>query len=192
MHKVNGEFFCIISDFAELLQRGWHTKLCIISFLKWIIQICSKFYCWVSKLALRKLLLYGLDSTEGCDLTVSLQAARNTLVLFYAGSRWPSHDLSSRGKSLLFKLRYLHKYIIFSYDFFCNLTLKVQIYRIWKEIATRKEGKYGVCELKMYFKSKTKTLKETLNFDTNCFWAPKYHSLSEAKFITLFKHVNNV
>ena len=33
------------------LQRGWHTQLCITSSLKWIIQICSKCYCWVSKIA---------------------------------------------------------------------------------------------------------------------------------------------
>ena len=28
-----------------------HIKLCISSSIKWIIQICSKFYCWVSKIA---------------------------------------------------------------------------------------------------------------------------------------------
>ena len=31
------------------VQRGRHTKLSIISSLKWIIKIFSKFYCWVSK-----------------------------------------------------------------------------------------------------------------------------------------------
>ena len=33
------------------IQRGQHTQLCIITSLKWIIQICSNFYCWVSKIA---------------------------------------------------------------------------------------------------------------------------------------------
>ena len=33
------------------IQRGRHTQLCIISSLKWIIQICSNFYCWVCKIA---------------------------------------------------------------------------------------------------------------------------------------------
>ena len=33
------------------IQRGWHTQLCIITSLKWIIQICSNFYCWVCKIA---------------------------------------------------------------------------------------------------------------------------------------------
>ena len=32
------------------VQRGRRTKFCIISSLKWIIQICSKFYRWVSKI----------------------------------------------------------------------------------------------------------------------------------------------
>ena len=31
------------------IQRGRHTQLCIITSLKWIIQICSNFYWWVSK-----------------------------------------------------------------------------------------------------------------------------------------------
>ena len=33
------------------IQRGRHTKLCIITSLKWIIQICSNFYWCVSKIA---------------------------------------------------------------------------------------------------------------------------------------------
>ena len=33
------------------IQRGRHTELCIITTLKWIIQICSNVYCWVSKIA---------------------------------------------------------------------------------------------------------------------------------------------
>ena len=33
------------------IQGGRHTQLCIITSLKWIIQICSNFYCWVSKIA---------------------------------------------------------------------------------------------------------------------------------------------
>ena len=33
------------------IQRGRHTQLCIITSLKWIIQICSNFYCWVCKTA---------------------------------------------------------------------------------------------------------------------------------------------
>ena len=33
------------------IQRGRHTQLCIITSLKWIIQICSNFYWWVSKIA---------------------------------------------------------------------------------------------------------------------------------------------
>ena len=33
------------------IQRGRHTQLCIITSLKWIIQICSNFYCWVCKVA---------------------------------------------------------------------------------------------------------------------------------------------
>ena len=33
------------------VQRGRHTELCMITSLKWIIQICSNFYCWVSKIA---------------------------------------------------------------------------------------------------------------------------------------------
>ena len=27
------------------------TQLCIITSLKWIIQICSNFYCWICKIA---------------------------------------------------------------------------------------------------------------------------------------------
>ena len=33
------------------IQRGRHTQLCIITSLKWIIQICSNLYCWVCKIA---------------------------------------------------------------------------------------------------------------------------------------------
>ena len=33
------------------IQRGRHTQLCIIISLKWIIQICSNYYCWVCKIA---------------------------------------------------------------------------------------------------------------------------------------------
>ena len=33
------------------IQRGQHTQLGIITSLKWIIQICSNFYCWVCKVA---------------------------------------------------------------------------------------------------------------------------------------------
>ena len=33
------------------IKRGRHTQLCIITSLKWIIQICSNFYCWVCKIA---------------------------------------------------------------------------------------------------------------------------------------------
>ena len=33
------------------IQRGRHTQLCIIISLKWIIQICPNFYCWVCKFA---------------------------------------------------------------------------------------------------------------------------------------------
>ena len=33
------------------IQRERHTKLCIITSPKWIIQICSNFYCWVCKIA---------------------------------------------------------------------------------------------------------------------------------------------
>ena len=36
----------------SLIQRGRHTQLCIITSLKWVIQICSKFYWWVSKIAI--------------------------------------------------------------------------------------------------------------------------------------------
>ena len=33
------------------IQRGWHTQLCIITSLKWIIQISSNFYWWICKIA---------------------------------------------------------------------------------------------------------------------------------------------
>ena len=33
------------------IQRGRHTQLCIITSLKWIIQICLNSYCWVCKIA---------------------------------------------------------------------------------------------------------------------------------------------
>ena len=53
MYKVNGDLFSrgYHRFWQSSLQRGRHTQLCIISSLKWIIQICSKFYCWVSKIA---------------------------------------------------------------------------------------------------------------------------------------------
>ena len=37
------------------IQRGRHTQLCMITSLKWIIQICSNFYCWVCKILLSTL-----------------------------------------------------------------------------------------------------------------------------------------
>ena len=33
------------------IQGGRHTQLCIITSLKWIIQICSNFYSWVCMIA---------------------------------------------------------------------------------------------------------------------------------------------
>ena len=33
------------------IQTGRHTQLYIITSLKWVIQICSNFYWWVSKIA---------------------------------------------------------------------------------------------------------------------------------------------
>ena len=52
------------------VQRGRHTKLCIISSLKRIIQICSKCYCWVSKIAFYSpnphILLFGETSLLTC------------------------------------------------------------------------------------------------------------------------------
>ena len=45
------------------IQRGRHTQLCIITSLKWIIQICSNFYCWVCKIAFYSpTLLFGETS----------------------------------------------------------------------------------------------------------------------------------
>ena len=46
------------------IQRGRHTQLCIITSLKWIIQICSHFYCWVCKIAfiLTESALFGKTS----------------------------------------------------------------------------------------------------------------------------------
>ena len=42
----------ILAEFhPACIQRGQHTQLCIITSLKWIIQICSNFYCWVCKIA---------------------------------------------------------------------------------------------------------------------------------------------
>ena len=44
MYKVNGELSsCDITFWQSAVQRGRHTKLCIITSLKWIIQICSTF-----------------------------------------------------------------------------------------------------------------------------------------------------
>ena len=59
------------------VQRRRHTKLCTISFLKWIIQICSKFYCWVSKnclLLFKSTLLFGETALlmEICATTLTL------------------------------------------------------------------------------------------------------------------------
>ena len=55
MYKVNIELFsCGITDSGRSRVPsggGQHTKLSISSSLKWIIQICRKFYCWVSKIA---------------------------------------------------------------------------------------------------------------------------------------------
>ena len=53
MYKVNGELSsCDITYIlAEFHQRGRHIQLCIVTSLKWIIQICSNFYCWVCKIA---------------------------------------------------------------------------------------------------------------------------------------------
>ena len=42
-------WYCIF--WQSSIQRGRHTQLCIITSLKWIIQICSNFYCWVCKIA---------------------------------------------------------------------------------------------------------------------------------------------
>ena len=41
----------VISHILSAIQRGRHTQLCIITSLKWIIQIYSNFYCWVCKIA---------------------------------------------------------------------------------------------------------------------------------------------
>ena len=53
MYKVNGELSsCDITYSGQSsIQRGRHTQLCIITSLKWIIHICSNFYCWVCKIA---------------------------------------------------------------------------------------------------------------------------------------------
>ena len=53
MYKVNGELSsCDITLFWQSsIQRGRHTQLCIITSLKWIIQICSNLYCCVCKIA---------------------------------------------------------------------------------------------------------------------------------------------
>ena len=53
MYKVNGELFsCDITCSGRVpSRRGRHTQLCIVTSLKWIIQIFSNFYCWVSKIA---------------------------------------------------------------------------------------------------------------------------------------------
>ena len=36
---------------AEFRPERATYKLCIVNSIKWIIQICSNFYCWVSKIA---------------------------------------------------------------------------------------------------------------------------------------------
>ena len=52
MYKINGELSpCDITKFWQSsTQRGRHTQLYIITSLKWIIQICSNYYCCVCKL----------------------------------------------------------------------------------------------------------------------------------------------
>ena len=51
MYKVNGELFSWGITDSGSIQRGRHAKFSIIRTLKWIIQICPKVYCWVSKIA---------------------------------------------------------------------------------------------------------------------------------------------
>ena len=53
MYKVNGELFsCGITDSGRVPSReGDIQNFELIGSLKWIIQSCSKFYWWVSKIA---------------------------------------------------------------------------------------------------------------------------------------------
>ena len=46
MYKVNGE----LSSCDITYSRGRHTQICIITSLKWIMEICSNFYCCVCKI----------------------------------------------------------------------------------------------------------------------------------------------
>ena len=41
----------VISHILAEFHPGRHTQVCISNSLKWIIQICSNFYFWVSKIA---------------------------------------------------------------------------------------------------------------------------------------------
>ena len=64
MYKVNGELSsCDITYSGRVQSReGDITQLCIITSLKWIIQICSNFYCWVCKIVFlltQSTLLFG-------------------------------------------------------------------------------------------------------------------------------------
>ena len=49
-HYVQSQWRVVLLWFIwpSSIQRGRHTQLCIITSLKWIIQICSNLYCWVS------------------------------------------------------------------------------------------------------------------------------------------------
>ena len=53
---VQSQWRVVLLWYHRFLQssilRGRHRKLCIISSLKWVIKICSSFYCRVSKIAL--------------------------------------------------------------------------------------------------------------------------------------------
>ena len=53
MYKVNGELSsCDITYSGRVPSKeGDIHNFCIITSLKWIIQICSNFYCWVWKFA---------------------------------------------------------------------------------------------------------------------------------------------
>ena len=66
-------------------QRGRHTQLCIITSLKWIIQICSNFYCWVCKIVFYSpnQTLFGETSPLKSDHAFSI--SRWTVVTFYIG-----------------------------------------------------------------------------------------------------------
>ena len=53
MYNVNGEVSSCDITYSGRVPSGEGDihKLCIITSLKWIIQICSNFYCWVCKIA---------------------------------------------------------------------------------------------------------------------------------------------